>query len=333
MAKQTINWGIIGCGNVTEVKSGPAFQKVPNSSLVAVMRRNGEKAKDYAERHCVEAWYTNADELIHDPAVSAVYVATPPLSHEEYAVKALRAGKPVYLEKPMAIHADAAQRIANVAKETGGKLSVAHYRRQQPLFLKIKSLLEDKAIGDVCFVNLQYFRADKTPADEQTKMPWRLDPQISGGGLFYDLAPHQLDLMLYFFGKPQTVIGVSKNVAGLYAADDTTTGQIVFENGVVFNGSWCFAVPVNRDCCEIIGTKGTIRFSVFEHRLLELVKDGTAEEFLFEPLQHVQQPMIQKVVDYFLNESPNPCTAEDAVMVMKIMDDMTNYSSPAYFRK
>src|SRR5678815_1805352 len=191
----TVNWGIIGCGDVTEVKSGPAFNKVPNSKLVAVMRRNAEKARDYAQRHDVEKWYDDADDLINDPEVNAIYVATPPLNHEEFAVKAMKAGKPVYLEKPMAVDAIASQRIEHVALETGAKISIAHYRRQQPLFLAIKKLLQEKAIGDVRLVNLNLLQPHQSDMITKTETNWRIDPSVSGGGLFYDLAPHQLDLM------------------------------------------------------------------------------------------------------------------------------------------
>src|SRR4028118_950403 len=104
-------WGIIGCGDVTEVKSGPAFNKVSNSRLVAVMRRDAAKAKDYAQRHQVAKWYSDPQQLINDPEVNAVYVATPPLSHEEYTVAALQAGKPVYVEKPMSVNMGAAERM------------------------------------------------------------------------------------------------------------------------------------------------------------------------------------------------------------------------------
>ena len=136
MPEDTIRWGIIGCGNVTEIKSGPAFNKVPGSKLVAVMRRDAEKARDYAHRHGVAKWYADADDLINDPEVNAVYIATPPSSHEAYAIRSLRAGKPVYLEKPMTTDAAAARRIESVARETGVKISIAHYRRAQPLFRK-----------------------------------------------------------------------------------------------------------------------------------------------------------------------------------------------------
>src|SRR4029079_2162368 len=118
-----INWGIIGCGDVTEIKSGPAFNKVKNSSLVAVMRRNAEKAKDYAYRHKVPKWYADATSLINDPEVSAIYIATPPSSHEEYTLAALQAGKPVYVEKPMSVNAASAVRMANAAKEKNIKLA------------------------------------------------------------------------------------------------------------------------------------------------------------------------------------------------------------------
>jgi predicted dehydrogenase len=97
-----VRWGIIGCGDVTELKSGPAFQLVPNSTLVAVMRRDGAAAEDYASRHGVEKWYDNADQLIQDKDVDAVYIATPPGAHHDYGLSVCEAGKPAYIEKPMA---------------------------------------------------------------------------------------------------------------------------------------------------------------------------------------------------------------------------------------
>lgn len=320
MKIETINWGIIGCGDVTEVKSGPAFNKVPNSKLIAVMRRNGEKAKDYAKRHSVEKWYSNADELIDDTDVNAIYVATPPSSHEEYAIKAMQAGKPVYLEKPMAVNAASAKRVEQVAKETEAKIVIAHYRRQQPLFLKIKELLVQKLIGDVRLVEMKIFQPHQSNMIAHTETNWRIDPSVSGGGLFYDLAPHQLDLLLYFFGKAKKVSGISFNASGYYNADDTTTGQILFETNVLFNGSWCFTSYERKDHCEIIGSKGRISFSVFDHHPLVIEKEGKQTVIEFDKLQHVQQPMIQKTVEYFLNQAPNPCSPTEGVEVMNMMD-------------
>ena len=325
----TINWGIIGCGDVTEVKSGPAFNKVPKSKLVAVMRRNAAKAEDYARRHQVPKWYSDVQQLIDDPDVNAIYIATPPSSHKEYTVRALRSGKPVYLEKPVTLNAAEAEEIRQVVNETGVRLSVAHYRRQQPLFLKVRWLLEQGAIGPVRMIDLCCFQPHKSAMIAQTEVPWRLDPVVSGGGLFHDLAPHQLDLMLYYFGKVKHAAGISTNTAGYYEAPDTVSGQIVFENGALFNGLWCFAVPKSErlDRCHVIGSEGRISFPVFEHQQLVLNVQGKEEIIPFNQLEHVQQPMIQQVVSYFLNEAENPCSIDEGLEVMQIIDAFSMHSS------
>ncbi|MEO6636643.1 MAG: Gfo/Idh/MocA family oxidoreductase [Ginsengibacter sp.] len=321
-----IKWGIIGCGNVTEMKSGPAFNKVANSSLVAVMRRDAEKAKDYAQRHHVARWYSDANKLIDDPEVNAIYIATPPSSHEEYTLAAINAGKPVYVEKPMSASFSAAGNMLKAVKENNAKLVVAHYRREQPLFKKVKQLLNEKVIGEVRVVNLSCYK-NLLSAEElnDPKVAWRVNREIAGGGLFHDLAPHQLDLMLNFFGEVKRAFGVSTNQAKLYEADDIVSGTILFKSGVVFNGSWCFSVNDNdeKDLCEIIGSGGKISFPVFEHKQITLVVDDKVEIIPFEKLEHVQQPLIAKVVEYFLDQSPNPCSAEAGVEVMRLMEEFT----------
>ncbi|MCX2585289.1 Gfo/Idh/MocA family protein [Pedobacter sp. MR22-3] len=320
-----IKWGIIGCGDVTEVKSGPAFNKAPNSSLVAVMRRDAAKAEDYARRHQVSKWYSDVDELIHDPEVNAVYIATPPLQHEELTIKALAAGKPVYVEKPMALNSEAAKRMVSAAHQYNVKLSVAHYRRAQPLFLKIKSLIEEKIIGDIRFVDLKMLQPQKNDLIATAESNWRTNPEISGGGLFHDLAPHQLDLMLYYFGSIKSYHGIAVNQSGNQQVDDLVTGHILFENGVVFNGTWCFTVAEAQqaDSCVIFGTRGKISFPMFGHQI-KVTINGDDEKLDFLPLAHVEQPMIEKVVAYFLNEAENPCSGEEALKTMKLLDGFTH---------
>ena len=319
-----INWGIIGCGDVTEVKSGPAFNKVKNSALVAVMRRDAEKAKDYARRHNVPKWYSDADKLINDPDVNAIYVATPPSSHEEYTLAAINAGKPVYVEKPMSVDAVSAMRMTNAAKEKNIKLVVAHYRRGHPLFNKVKQLITEKAIGNVRFVRSDIYKKSMT-ADEMANpgKAWRVDKTVAGGGLFNDLSPHQLDLMYYFFGEINKASGFSVNQSGQYAAEDIVSGNILFQSGIIFSGIWCFSVAteVEKDSCEIIGDKGKMEFSFFEHKPLVVAINGKTETLAFDPLPHVQQPMIENVVKYFLDEGPNPCSGEEGVIIMKLMDE------------
>jgi predicted dehydrogenase len=321
-----INWGIIGCGDVTEIKSGPAFNKVKNSSLVAVMRRDAEKAKDYAQRHHVPKWYADAASLINDPEVNAIYVATPPSSHEEYTLAAINAGKPVYVEKPMTMNFASADKMAKAAKENSIKLSVAHYRREIPIFKKIKNLLIEKRIGDIRFVKLDLFK--KPVSNEELNIPmraWRVDTVVAGGGLFHDLAPHQLDLMYHFFGEPDKAFGYATNQGRLYSADDIVTGNILFKSGTLFSGTWCFNVAEadEKDSCEIFGSQGKISFSVFEMQNITIITNGKTEILSFEPLQHVQQPMIEKVVEYFLGDAPNPCSAEEGAEVMKLIDQFT----------
>jgi predicted dehydrogenase len=315
-----IIWGIIGCGNVTEVKSGPAFNLVPNSSLHAVMRRDSAKAEDYAQRHHISKWYSDADQLINDPEVNAIYVATPPDSHETYTLKAFQAGKSVYVEKPMALNSFEAQRMLEASNKYSCKLSIAHYRRAQPRFLKIKRLIKEQNIGNIISIDLKLSLAP-TPGIEKT---WRVNPEISGGGNFHDLAPHQLDLMLYFFGEPVGVKGKSLNIAGLYRADDFVSADLTFSNNINFKGIWDFTGQSNEDedLCIINGTKGKISFSVFSDTC-EITLNGKSESLSFDFLPHVQQPIIEQVVNYFLGNSPNPCSAKDALIVMKMLDKIT----------
>lgn len=319
-----IKWGIIGCGEVTEVKSGPAFNKVPNSSLVAVMRRNAAKAKDYADRHQVPRWYSDASQLISDPQVNAIYIATPPSSHEAYALAAIRAGKSVYVEKPMALNFAAAQQMALAAGAAAVKLTVAHYRREWPLFKKVKQLIQEKAIGDVRLARLEFYKTPLLPEELLIeKNAWRVDPAIAGGGLFHDLAPHQLDLMFHFFGAAQKINGIAANQSAQYAADDLVAGNILFKSGVAFSGAWCFTAVANSDRCEIIGTEGKISFSFFNGYTIELTAGDNSTRFEFVPLQHVQEPMIGEVVKYFLDEAPNPCTGAEGAEIMRWIEAFT----------
>lgn len=324
----TINWGIIGCGDVTEIKSGPAFSKVPHSLLLAVMRRDAEKAADYANRHNVPRWYSHAGELINDAAVNAVYIATPPSSHEEYALAAIDAGKPVYVEKPMALSYEAALRMAAAAEKAGVKLVVAHYRREWPLFKKIKEILTQKIIGEPLKVNLVFQRLPLTKEELTVeKNAWRVNPAISGGGLFHDLAPHQLDILYWLFGQADSISGRATNRAGLYDAADTVNGNIVFENGVHFRGDWCFCDGWNKDECEVTGSNGSLRFSFFGTSHIELISAGNRTIVEFEPHQHVQQPMIERVVQYLLGQAPNPCSGWEGAEVMRWMEAMTGRNS------
>lgn len=321
MEDAKVRWGIIGCGDVTEKKSGPAFNKVKDSRLLAVMRRDTAKAADYAHRHQVPHWYSKVEDLLDNPALNAIYIATPPSSHFDYALKALAAGKDVYIEKPVTLNAHEARLLLDVVRKTNGKLVVAHYRRQLPLFLKVKELLDTGRIGTIRTVQLRLWQSRSPDLVTKGAADWRTDPTISGGGYFFDLAPHQLDLMLYFFGLPISFEGFSQIQDAASAVADQTTGTILFEHQVVFNGSWCFNVRQEDqvDHCEIIGSRGKITFSIFGNSVA-VQSDDEENEFVFEHPEHIQYPMIASTVAFFEGNGPNPASMEEAVTLMEIID-------------
>jgi len=321
---KTINWGIIGCGDVTEIKSGPPLYKVPNSRLIAVMRRDAAKAEDYARRHGVSKWYNDAEQLLNDTDINAVYVATPPSSHLEYALAGLKRGLNVYVDKPVTMNAAEARQMSNALKNSKSKLSVAHYRRALPMYLYIKNLLDTGAIGEVRSVQIRTWKSAKPGNEDVAQDNWRIMPHLSGGGYFNDLSPHQLDLMLFYFGAPAMYSGFSINQAGIYGATDHTCGSIIFVNGVVVNGSWCFNVAQSEvaDECIMVGTKGSISFPFFNEPYTVTLKnsDGEIAKTFIQP-KHIAYPMIEKVVNYFNGEGDNPCSLDDAIVLMDIIDN------------
>ncbi|MBN2011476.1 Gfo/Idh/MocA family oxidoreductase [candidate division KSB1 bacterium] len=317
-----VQWGIIGCGDVTEKKSGPGFQKAANSELVAVMRRDGNKARDYAERHNVPAWYDDADKLIYDPNVNAVYIATPPGSHEEYVCKIAAAGKPVYVEKPMGRTYEECKRMIKACDDAGVPLFVAFYRRCLPNFLKVKELVDTDTIGNVRSVHIQLTQppraGDRNPAEHH----WHVKPHISGGGYFIDMAVHQLDYLDYVFGPIVSAKGHAVNQAGWYPLDDNVVASFVFESGVVGTGSWCFTVyqAAYRDRIDIIGTTGWISFPCFSPGAIILSTEKGTHEFNVTYPEHVQQPLIQTIVDELLGRGTCPSTGRSGARTSRVVD-------------
>lgn len=321
----TVNWGIIGCGDVCEVKSGPAFNKVPDSKLVAVMRRDEAKAADYARRHNVPRHYSDASKLINDPEVNAIYIATPPSSHASYMEEALKAGKPVYVEKPVTVSADVCRKMIEARNKLDGFVSVAHYRRELPLFRKVKELIEAGTIGRVTLVKLSTLQPKASKIITQTSDNWRIQPDISGGGLFHDLSPHQLDIMYWLFGKPQSFRGNSLNQSRLYNAPDIATVEAIYNNNILLHGVWAFNVgePATHDLCEIIGSEGYIRFSFFKKSPIDVNGKIIEEEYP----ENIQKPMIEAVVKYFKGKKENPCSLEDALVIMEMLDSTKKTSN------
>ncbi len=325
IVKGSLKWGIIGCGDVCEVKSGPAFNKVAESSLVAVMRRDEEKAKDYAQRHTVPKYYTDATQLIEDPDVNAIYIATPPGSHEMYALQAMKAGKPVYIEKPVALNSQACQNMIAASNKYKIPATVAHYRRGLSLFKSVKAHVERQTIGQIKLVLLKLFQSPK-PHTSEASENWRINPSLSGGGLFNDLAPHQLDILYWIFGEPGVMKGHSLNQQKKYNAPDVNALTAVFKDDILFQGLWSFNCPKDAavDRCTIIGETGEMTFSFFtsfDKASLEIRCNGTMETEEFSFPNHIQQPMIEEVVAHFRGSNKNPCSLDEALVTMKMMEE------------
>ena len=318
----TIRWGLIGCGDVTEVKSGPALQKVENSALVAVMRRNGNLAKDYAQRHGVPNWYDDAQALIHDPDVNAIYIATPPSSHMDYTIMAAEAGKPVYVEKPMAMNFAECQEMIDACRTAEVSLFVAYYRRALQRFLKIKELVDSGAVGTVRFVSITLYQPVQPQQMASSNLPWRVLPEIAGGGIFLDLAAHQLDFLDYLLGPIQLVQGFAGNQAGLYPAEDIVTGTFLFESGVQGVGTWCFTAFEEIDRTEIVGDNGRISYSTFDADPILLTTAEGISEFTVGYPAHIQQPLIQTVVDDLLGVGHCPSSGKSGARTTWVMDQM-----------
>lgn len=320
-----LKWGFIGCGEVVETKSGPAFSEVEGSSVVAVMCRTEQRARTYAVKHGISHWYTDAQELIDDPDVNAVYIATPPSSHATYAIMAMKAGKPVYVEKPLAASYEDCARINRISEQTGVPCFVAYYRRYLPYFQRVKEIVESGCIGKILNVQVRYTEPIRKTDREllsQQQLSWRLLPEIAGGGYFYDMAPHQLDLLQDMFGVILEARGICANRGGFYEAEDSVSACFRFENGLPGSGSWCYVAheSAREDCIEIIGTEGLVSFSVFDYKPIRLQTSKGDENITVPNPPYVQYPIIKTVIEHLQGLAVCTCTSVSATPVNWVMD-------------
>ncbi len=312
-----IRWGIIGCGDVTEVKSGPGFQKAEGSALVAVMRRDAAKAEDYARRHNVPRWYADADALIADRDVKAVYIATPPSSHKEYVLKAAKARKPVLVEKPMAMSVAECEEMIAACREAGVPLRVAYYRRKLPRFEKMRSLIQSGAIGEPRVVAVRQFMKQGTLSPQV----WKTDASINGGGHFVDVQTHVLDWLHHVFGPVREAGGVAVNAARIYNAEDTVSYSLLFDGGVVASGVCAYASDRTEESVTVHGTAGEVSISFFQPSGdIRLTRNGVEEIFKLPDPPHVHQPLIQAFVNELKGGPRLESTGETAMESARVIE-------------
>ena len=314
---KTVRWGMIGCGDVTETKSGPGFAGAANSALVAVMRRDGALAADYARRHGVARWHDDAQAILSAGDIDAVYVATPPDTHREYVERCAAAGKPVLVEKPMARDAAECGAMIAACRVARVPLWVAYYRRSLPRFLAVRDLVLGGAIGEVRMViSRQYQRLPSS-----TEGLWRVDAKRSGGGLFVDMAVHTLDFWDFLFGPIASVRAHAGNRAGAYDPEDTIVASWRFASGVHGSGAWCYAADTDDEGNEIVGSSGRIRFRTTAPTPIEVLRGADVVETLAVADQpHVHQPLIQSIVDELNGAGSCPSTGESAARTTAIVD-------------
>jgi predicted dehydrogenase len=316
---KTIRWGILGCGNVTELKSGPAYQKTAGFKIEAVMRRDAEKAADYAKRHHISKYYSDADDLINDPEIDAIYIATPPDTHHFYGLKVALAGKICCIEKPLAPSYKESLEIYEAFKTKDIPLFTAYYRRSLPRFEQIKTWLKNNEIGEIRSIrwNLTKPASDQDLSGEYN---WRTDAKVAPGGYFDDLASHGLDLFIHFLGNIKEVSGFSLNQQALYSAKDAISASWLHESGVTGNGNWNFGSSKREDIVEIAGCKGKITFSIFENDPIVLSKqDGETELFIEHP-ENVQLYHVERMREQLLGNSIHPSNGLTASHTSWVMD-------------
>ncbi len=315
---KTIRWGMIGCGDVTEVKSGPGFYKAANSQLVAVMRRNGALAEDYARRHDVPRWHDDAEAIICAPDIDAVYVATMPDTHRDYTLRCAAAGKAVLVEKPMALNRVECDAMIAACRSAKVPLWVAYYRRALPRFLAVRDLVHDGAIGAVrVVISRQFQRLPSSAA-----LPWRVDAALSGGGLFVDMAVHTLDFLDFVFGPIETVRGFAANQAGAYGPEDVVLASYRFASGVYGSGTWCYTADFDDEYNEIVGEKGRILFSTSRAIPIRVMRGDAIEEIPAADPPHVHQPLIQSIVDELNGIGACASTGETAARTAWVTDQI-----------
>ncbi|CAI8824143.1 Gfo/Idh/MocA family protein [Pseudomonas chlororaphis] len=313
-----VRWGMIGCGSVTERKSGPAFYKAPGSALVAVMGRRLEAVRDYATRHGIARFYSDAQALIDDPEVDAVYIATPPDSHHAYSLQVAAAGKHCCVEKPMALNAGQSLEMQQVFQRAGLHLFVSYYRRSLPRFQQVRQWLRDGRIGEVRHLSWTLTKAP-SEADRNGGLNWRTDPRIAGGGYFADLASHGLDLFQYLLGDITEVAGFTARQAGLYSAEDAVSASWRFASGALGTGAWNFVADRRVDRVEIIGSQGRIGFSVFDEQPLQLDADEQLSLFIDNP-EHIQWHHVLGMNAHIRGQAQHPALAAEALKTDRIMD-------------
>lgn len=315
-----LGWGVIGCGDVVERKSGPAIARAERSRMVRVMRRDGAAARDFARRHGVAAWTDDAQQVIADAAVDLVYVATPPSSHLQYVRAAAAAGKHVLVEKPMALNAAEGRAMVAACAAAGVELFVAYYRRFQPHVLRMRALLAEGAIGRPVQAAVEIAASDVARRLAAGRREWRDDPAISGGGGLVDLGSHRIDLLVWLLGPVAEAHAVAARFHPEAAVEQTAAVVLRMESGALCSVRGDFYSGSQADSFVIDGESGCIVADPLDGHELTLAAANGAEELWFEPLAAPHLGLVRHIETVLLDGARNLIPGSDGVVTETVLD-------------
>jgi predicted dehydrogenase len=286
-----VGWGLVGCGDISRKRVAPALRDLENCELVAVSRADAARAASFAEEFGARSWHADWRDLVRDPSVEAVYVATPVHLHAEQAVAAAEAGKHVLCEKPMALSVAECERMNAAAASNGVLLGVAYYRRFYPAVERVKAILESGEIGVPVVVQMNAFeRFDPAP---ESPRRWLLDRRHAGGGPMFDFGCHRVEVLINLLGDVKAVRGLTSNVLFERGVEDTAGALLQFGRGTTGSITVTHAAREPQDTLELFGSEGSIRVEVVnEGRLRIRTKDGERFES-HPPHANLHQPLVE----------------------------------------
>ena len=293
-----LRWGLVGAGDIVVKRVAPALANASRSELAAVSRRQADLAEEFAHRFSVPRWHLSWEELVRDPEIDAVYVATPVSLHAPVTIAAAEAGKHVLCEKPMALSVADCDRMIAAADANGVKLGIAYYRHLYPMILRVKALLAEGAIGTPVVAQINAFERFDPPADHPRA--WFLDPEIAGGGPMFDFGCHRIEVLLHLLG-PASATGVLTNVAFTRRVEDTAAAILRFEAGAVATLTVTHAAVESQDTLHLFGTEGSIHVPKLNGAELRLVSGGNELVERHPAPENLHQPLVQQFVDAVLD--------------------------------
>ena len=315
-----LGWGVVGCGDVVEHKSGPAIAHASRSDMVLAMRRDGDAARDFARRHGVARWSDDAHQVIDDGAVDIVYVATPPSSHLEYVFAAAAAGKHVLVEKPMAMSAAEGRAMVAACAAAEVELFVAYYRRFWPHLLRVRALLAEGVLGRPLLGTVDVSWGDVAGRRLAGTREWRDDPAIAGGGGFVDICSHRIDLLVWLLGPVAAAHGVATRFARDLAVEQIGCAALRMESGALCSVVGDFHSDRDIDRFFVVGEHGRVTIDPLDGHAFTLETANGTEELRFERPAAPHLGLVDHIEAVLLDGAANQVPGTDGVITETVLD-------------